>query len=137
MAALYHPVSWPIRRLPEHRNGSGRLSGRVRLRDYRPSDLPAVLAVDQRAFVGPWLYSRSVLAAALDQAASVTVLEAEGVVAGYQLSTASALKRTQRLAWIRSFRARATIEALVRGLVYEFGLRLRPGLGQHSPIMPV
>ncbi len=106
------------------RGGEPALPAGARLREYRPSDLPAVLAVDQRAFVGPWLYSRPVLAAALEQAASVTVLEAEGVVAGYQLSTASALgAHLARLAVDPDLQGRGYGRALVEGLLYEFGLR--------------
>jgi ribosomal-protein-alanine N-acetyltransferase len=110
----------------EHRGRGGEpaLPAGVRLRDYRPSDLAQVLAVDQRAFEGPWLYSRSVLAAALEQAASVTVLEVEGVIAGYQLSTASALgAHLARLAVDPVLQGRGYGRALVEGLVYEFGLR--------------
>jgi len=106
------------------RVGEPALPAGVRLRDYRPSDLPQVLAVDQRAFVGPWLYSRAVLAAALGQAALVTVLEAEGVIVGYQLSTASALgAHLARLAVDPVLQGRGYGRMLVEGLLYEFGLR--------------
>jgi len=111
--------------LEHHGRGSmPALPAGTRIRDYHPSDLPAVLAVDQRAFDGLWLYSRSVLGAALEQAASVTVLEADGLVAGYQLSTASALgAHLARLAVHPDHQRRGFGRALVEGLLYDFGLR--------------
>ncbi len=106
------------------RGGKSVLPTGTRIRDYRPTDLPAVLAVDQCAFDGLWLYSRSVLGAALEQAASVTVLEANGVVAGYQLSTASALgAHLARLAVHPDSQGKGYGRALVEDLLYEFGLR--------------
>ena len=94
------------------------------LRAYRSSDLQAVHEVDREAFDGLWLYSRPVLSAALAQAASVTVLEAEGRVAGYQLSTASALgAHLARLAVRPDFQGRGYGRALVEHLLHKFEQR--------------
>jgi ribosomal-protein-alanine N-acetyltransferase len=94
----------------------------ARLRDYQPADLQAVHEVDQQAFDGLWRYSLPVLTAALAQAASVTVLEAEGMVAGYQLSTASALgAHLARLAVRPELQGRGYGRALVEHLLHGFG----------------
>jgi ribosomal-protein-alanine N-acetyltransferase len=110
----------------EHQGRSGTpiIPAGARLRAYASSDLQALQEVDQRAFDGLWQYSRQVLAAALAQAASVTILEAEGVIAGYQLSTASALgAHLARLAVRPEFQGRGYGRALVEHLLHEFGLR--------------
>jgi ribosomal-protein-alanine N-acetyltransferase len=94
----------------------------ARLRAYQPADLQAVHEVDQQAFDGLWRYSLPVLTAALAQAASVTVLEAEGTVAGYQLSTASALgAHLARLAVRPELQGRGHGRALVEHLLHESG----------------
>lgn len=116
----------------EHHGGAGapKLPAGVRLRAYRPSDLPALHDVDQKAFSGVWMYSLPVLKAALAQAASVTIAEAEGRVAGYQLSTASALgAHLARLAVRPELQGRGYGRALVEHLLHEFG---RQGYGRVS-----
>jgi ribosomal-protein-alanine N-acetyltransferase len=96
----------------------------VRLRAYQVSDLPDLLALDQQAFVGLWAYSQPVLCAALDQAALVTVVEADGRLVGYQLSTASALgAHLARLAVHPTAQGRGYGRILVQHLLHEFGLR--------------
>jgi len=100
------------------------LPAAVRLRPYRSSDQADLLALDQQAFTGLWAYSRPVLAAALDQAAVVTVLEVDGIVAGYQLSTASALgAHLARLAVHPRLQGRGYGRLLVQDLLHKFGLR--------------
>jgi ribosomal protein S18 acetylase RimI-like enzyme len=102
----------------------------VRLRAFRPVDLPAVYEVDQQAFDGLWLYSPPVLAAALRQAASVTILEAQGRISGYQLSTASALgAHLARLAVLPEVQGQGYGRTLVQHLLHEFG---RQGLDRVS-----
>ncbi len=96
----------------------------VRLRPYQASDLADLLALDQEAFAGLWAYSLPVLSAALDQASVVTVLEADGVLAGYQLSTASALgAHLARLAVHPRLQCRGYGRVLVQHLLHEFCLR--------------
>jgi ribosomal-protein-alanine N-acetyltransferase len=60
------------------------------LRALRPSDLAAVASLDQRAFAPPWQLSEASLTKATGQAAVASVIEHEGRVMGYQVSTASA-----------------------------------------------
>jgi ribosomal protein S18 acetylase RimI-like enzyme len=108
----------------EHQGRAGTpiIPAGAQVRAYRPSDLQALQEVDQQAFDGLWQYSRPVLAAALAQAASVTILEAEGAFAGYQLSTASALgAHLARLAVRPVLQGRGYGRALVEHLLYEFG----------------
>ncbi len=51
------------------------------------ADLDAVAALDARAFAPLWQYSRETLLVAQQHAATFTVLEEDGMVVGYQLST--------------------------------------------------
>ena len=96
----------------------------VRIRGYRPADLDALLDLDQLAFPGLWGYSLPVLSAAIEQAALVTVLEVAGEIAGYQLSTASALgAHLARLAVLPPHQGQGYGSALVRHLLHAFGLR--------------
>jgi len=96
----------------------------VRIRSYQPSDLDALLHLDQEAFPGLWGYSLPVLSAAIEQAALVTVLEVAGEVAGYQLSTASALgAHLARLAVLPQHQGQGYGRALVQHLLHAFGLR--------------
>jgi ribosomal-protein-alanine N-acetyltransferase len=108
----------------EHQGGAGvpAIPAGARLRAYQSADLQAVHEVDRQAFDGLWLYSLPVLTAALAQAASVTILETEGRVAGYQLSTASALgAHLARLAVRPELQGRGYGRALVEHLLHEFG----------------
>jgi ribosomal protein S18 acetylase RimI-like enzyme len=106
----------------EGKTGAPAIPAGARLRSYQSADLQAVHEVDQEAFDGLWRYSQPVLAAALAQAASVTILEAEGCIAGYQLSTASALgAHLARLAVRPELQGRGYGRALVEHLLHEFG----------------
>jgi ribosomal-protein-alanine N-acetyltransferase len=60
------------------------------LRGLRPSDIEALIDLDQRAFRGIWSNSKDELREAFKQANISTVLEVEGQCIGYQISTASA-----------------------------------------------
>lgn len=112
------------------RPGAPALPAGVRLRPYRPSDLQAVCEVDAEAFQGLWRYSEIVLRAALAQAAMITLLEVDGRLAGYQLSTASVLGvHLARLAVRPGFQRRGFGRALVEHLLHEFG---RQGLDRVS-----
>ncbi|HVU12879.1 MAG TPA: GNAT family N-acetyltransferase [Phototrophicaceae bacterium] len=57
------------------------------MRLAQPEDLPAVLAVDNSAFVAPWQMDHEELRQAMRISASCTVAEQQGELVGYQLST--------------------------------------------------
>ncbi len=57
------------------------------IREARPADLDAIARLDAAAFEPLWHYNREILEAALPHAATFTVLEEEGHIVGYQLST--------------------------------------------------
>jgi ribosomal-protein-alanine N-acetyltransferase len=57
------------------------------IRPLHPGDLPQVKFVDQTAFEDIWRYSLETLSAALQQAAWATVIERDGEVIAYQLTT--------------------------------------------------
>jgi ribosomal-protein-alanine N-acetyltransferase len=61
-----------------------------RIRPLTPADWPGVLALDQRAFEPAWALSTASLHAAASQAAIATVIDADGRLLGYQISTRSA-----------------------------------------------
>lgn len=74
------------------RAGSGRLDTDERLPTPRPirgQDLAGVLALDAAAFAPMWRLSARSMQAALAQASSATLLEWEGAVVGYQITTSS------------------------------------------------
>ncbi len=60
------------------------------IRPMRPEDLSAVAQVDWQAFAPPWRHSLSSLRRALDQALLATVLELDGQILGYQITTGHA-----------------------------------------------
>lgn len=87
-------------------------------------DFETLIRLDRLAFTGLWGYSPSVLSAALEQAALVTLLEADGEPVGYQLSTASALgAHLARLAVHPLHQGQGYGGALVRHLLHAFALR--------------
>jgi ribosomal protein S18 acetylase RimI-like enzyme len=59
------------------------------IRGLRPSDIEAVIDLDQRAFKSIWSNPRQELLEAIRQASISTVVELEGQVLGYQVSTTS------------------------------------------------
>lgn len=60
-----------------------------RLRGMQPNDLEAVLAVDWSAFERLWRFSAETLREALSMSSRASLIEAEGVVIGYQITTES------------------------------------------------
>lgn len=62
-------------------------NGRVLIRDSRRADLPEICQVDWAAFDPIWRYDREALLAASEQSSTCTVLEYNGQIAGYQMST--------------------------------------------------
>lgn len=62
------------------------------IRPAREADLDVIARLDARAFSPIWHYDRSVLAYAMLQSATFTVLEMNGVIAGYQLSSGGLTK---------------------------------------------
>lgn len=96
----------------------------TRLRVAQAEDFESLIHLDRQAFPGLWGYSPHVFSAALEQAALVTVLEADGEPVGYQLSTASALgAHLARLAVHPRHQGRGYGGALVRHLLHAFALR--------------
>ncbi len=65
------------------------LPGPARIQRAQVKDYPAIIAVDLAAFAPPWQLSPGVLHAALAQADYLTVVETDGEIAGYQLTTPS------------------------------------------------
>lgn len=61
--------------------------GDLLIRAMRPEDLYAVAQVDWQAFVPPWRHSLESLRHAFSQALFATVLEIEGKILGYQITT--------------------------------------------------
>jgi ribosomal protein S18 acetylase RimI-like enzyme len=59
------------------------------IRGMRDADIEAIIDLDQRAFSGIWSNPREELLEAFKQAALCTVLEENGKLLGYQISTAS------------------------------------------------
>jgi [ribosomal protein S18]-alanine N-acetyltransferase len=61
----------------------------VTIRPFIATDLPAVQSLDQRSFEPLWQISLGTLTRSYQQAAYATVAEIEGVIVGYQISTAT------------------------------------------------
>lgn len=61
----------------------------ILIRPARPSDHPAIIAADTRAFTSPWQLTAEMLTLALGVADYLTVAERDGQMVGYQLTTAS------------------------------------------------
>ncbi len=96
----------------------------VAIRPIQPSDLPAILEVDNRSFPPLWRYSRPVLGEALRQATLGTLLERGGSVVGYQISTASAFgAHLARLAVLPEFQRQGLGTGLVIDLLQQLTAR--------------
>jgi ribosomal protein S18 acetylase RimI-like enzyme len=81
-------------------------------------DLPAVAGLDMAAFDPLWQNSLQSLELAYPQAALATVVEAEGRLLGYQISTRNPLgAHLARLAVLPAFQGRGVGRALVSDLV--------------------
>lgn len=63
----------------------------IAIRPLRQEDLPAVVHLDHSAFDVLWRYSLRALRQALRQASEARVIEVEGEIVAYQITTASAL----------------------------------------------
>lgn len=91
------------------------------LRPMLTSDLHAVAEIDRRAFDGIWRISNASISAAMRQGAYATVIEAEGRMAAYQISTASALgAHLARLAVDPASQGQGLATALVGDVLREF-----------------
>ena len=87
-------------------------------------DLPAVAEVDAAAFDLLWQNSLSALEMAYPQAVLATVVETEGQVLGYQLSTRNPLgAHLARLAVHPALQGRGLGRALIADLVHQAGRR--------------
>lgn len=92
-----------------------------KIRPMKEADIARVLKVDNRAFGYLWTMSAETLARAFDQANYVTVLELEGEIAGYQLSTSSVYgAHLARLAVSPELQGRGAGTALVQDLLDHF-----------------
>jgi ribosomal protein S18 acetylase RimI-like enzyme len=88
------------------------------IRPLHRSDLPQVTHVDQTAFEDIWRYSQETLAAALNQAAWATIIEHEGEIIGYQLTTLAPFgAHLARLAVLPEHQGRHLGRALVTDLL--------------------
>ena len=100
------------------------------IRTMRVDDLPEVAAVDQAAFNAVWSLSLRSLTAAHSLASLATVLEVEGQIVAYQISTASALgAHLARLAVLPEQQGHGYGRALVQHVLR---LHARRGLGHVS-----
>jgi ribosomal protein S18 acetylase RimI-like enzyme len=88
------------------------------IRPLHPSDLPQATHVDQSAFEDIWRYSQETLSAALRQAAWATVIEFQGEIIGYQLTTLAPFgAHLARLAVLPEYQGRHLGRALVTDLL--------------------
>jgi ribosomal-protein-alanine N-acetyltransferase len=88
------------------------------LRGVRPVDIDALIELDQKAFKGIWSNTRDELLEAYQTASISTVLEYEGELIGYQISTASAWgAHLARLAVHPSWQGRGIGNAIVTDLM--------------------
>ena len=77
--------------------------------------------MDAAAFEAPWQYSVAALREALSHAATATVVEAEGQLVAYQISTAGSHSgHIARLAVLPGWQGRGVGRALLSGVVVHF-----------------
>jgi ribosomal-protein-alanine N-acetyltransferase len=94
------------------------------VRPLRQTDLPAVVAVDERAFAPLWRNSLESLSAAMSQAIVATGIEVDGQLAAYQLTTASPFgAHLARLAVEPTFQRMGLATGLVVDLIHHLGRR--------------
>ncbi len=94
------------------------------IRPLHPQDLARVSEVDQAAFTPIWQHPLDTLQDALRQASYATVLEREGRVLAYQISTASAFgAHLARLAVAPEAQGQGLGTALVADALYHFNRR--------------
>lgn len=87
------------------------------IRPMRATDVPDVHAVDRAAFARLWQNSEDAISLALKQSSSATVIEQDGQVAAYQISTqGSQGLHLARLATHPDFQGRGLAMALVKDL---------------------
>jgi ribosomal protein S18 acetylase RimI-like enzyme len=79
-------LSWRDGRLEQHEAGRG-----ILLRPMNLDDLPTVEQVDSASFAAIWKNSLSCIEDAYRQSAVASVVEVDGEIAGYQISTATAM----------------------------------------------
>jgi ribosomal protein S18 acetylase RimI-like enzyme len=88
------------------------------IRPLKRQDLPQVTHVDQTAFEDIWAYSLETLSSALQQAAWATVVELDGKVIAYQLTTLAPFgAHLARLAVLPEFQDQHIGRALVTDLL--------------------
>lgn len=107
----------------EWRGGSLDIPSRPvgQIRPMKAGDMSQVLRIDNRAFGYLWTMGDETLARAYDQANYVTLLELDGEIAGYQLSTSSVYgAHLARLAVSPDFQGRGVGTALVQDLLEHF-----------------
>lgn len=100
------------------------LSTGVHLRPMTADDLPAVVQVDADAFDAFWHNSLDALSRAFSQAVSATVIEKNGYLAGYQISTGNSTgAHLARLAVRKDAQGCGLGAALVKDLIIQMRQR--------------
>lgn len=103
---------------------SARMNPSLLLRPMIISDIPAVEKIDTAAFGGVWQNSASCIEIAFLQSAIATVVEKNGELVGYQISTGSQMGgHLARLAVLPSFQSLGVGYALVDQMLSQFEQR--------------
>lgn len=96
----------------------------VPIRPMKDSDLPTVHALDVSAFGFLWRISLDTLVNAYQQACAATVVEIDGELAGYQISTAGPMGgHLARLAVLPTYQGKGIGSALVHNVLDQFERR--------------